>query len=151
MVGAILSVQQAANLAFQRRFGNDGIRPAGCHEHGIGDLELAPLTLRRNFRSGEHLVDWFNTVFPDVMADHDDPASGAVSYSESLSVPQAGGPGQCVVHPLFGNDKEQEARTGLQIISNTLEKFPEDSMAVLVRGRNQLPELLAELRSPRAK
>jgi len=117
-----------------------------AREHGIGDVELAPLTLRRNFRSGEQLVDWFNAVFPDVMADHDDPASGAVSYSESLSVPQAGGPGQCVVHPLFGNDKEQEARTGLQIISNTLEKFPENSMAVLVRGRNQLPELLAELR-----
>jgi len=114
--------------------------------HGIGDVKLAPLTLRRNFRSGERLVDWFNTVFPDVMSDRDDPASGAVSYSEALPVPQLTGVGNCVVHPLFGNDKEQEARTGLQIIVDTLEACPGDSMVVLVRGRNQLAELLTELR-----
>jgi len=117
-----------------------------AREHGIGDVELTPLTLRRNFRSGEHLVQWFNAVFPDVMSDHNDSASGAVSYSESLAVSKLEGLGRCVVHPLFGNDKEQEARTGLQVIAETLEESPEDSMAVLVRGRNQLPELLAELR-----
>jgi len=117
-----------------------------AREHGIGDVNLEPLTLRRNFRSGEHLVNWFNAVFPEVMSERDDPASSAVSYSEALSVSQFSGLGQCVVHPLFGNDKEQEARTGLRIVADTLEAFPDDSMAVLVRGRNQLPELLAELR-----
>jgi len=114
--------------------------------HGIGDVRLAPLTLRRNFRSGEHLVDWFNAVFPTVMSQRDDPASGGVSYSEALSVPQLAGIGQCVVHPLFGNDKDREAKAGLAIIVDTLETHPEDSIAVLVRGRNQLAELLAELR-----
>jgi len=117
-----------------------------ARKFGIGGIKLAQLTLRRNFRSGEHLVDWFNAVFPVVMSERDDPASGAVSYSEALSVPQLGGVGQCVVHPLFGNDKEQEARTGLRVLAETLETYPEDSIAVLVRGRNQLPELLAELR-----
>jgi ATP-dependent exoDNAse (exonuclease V) beta subunit len=114
--------------------------------HGIGDITLVPLTLRRNFRSGARLVDWFNAVFPDVMSDCDDAASGSVSYSEALSVPGLAGAGQCVVHPLFGNDKRQEARTGLRIIAHTLEAHPDDSMAVLVRGRNQLAGLLAELR-----
>jgi ATP-dependent helicase/nuclease subunit A len=114
--------------------------------HGIGDIKLVPLTLRRNFRSGEYLVDWFNAVFPRVMSDRDDPASGAVSYSEALAVPQQEGMGQCVVHPLFGSDREQEAQTGLRVIAETLAAYPDDSMAVLVRGRNQLAELLAELR-----
>ena len=114
--------------------------------NGIGNVELEPLTLRRNFRSGEHLVDWFNAVFPGVMADRDDPASGAVSYSEALPVPQLGDIGRCVVHPLFGPDKAQEARAGLKIIADTLGAYPDDSIAVLVRGRNQLAELLAELR-----
>ncbi len=114
--------------------------------HGIGEVRLAPLTLRRNFRSGAQLVDWFNAVFPRVMSARDDPSSGAVSYSEALSVPQLAGMGQCVVHPLFGNDKEQEAKEGLRTIVETLARYPDDSMAVLVRGRNQLAELLAELR-----
>ena len=114
--------------------------------HGIGEVELAPLTLRRNFRSGERLVDWFNAVFPSVMSGRDDPVSGAVSYSEALSIPQLAGAGQCVVHPLFGNDREQEASAGLRVITETLAAHPDDSMAVLVRGRNQLAELLAELR-----
>ena len=35
-------------------------------EAGIGDVDLATLTLRRNFRSGQHLVEWFNDVFPEV-------------------------------------------------------------------------------------
>ena len=117
-----------------------------ARKHGIGHLKLEPLVLRRNFRSGEHLVNWFNEIFPRVMSERDDPASGAVSYSEALSVPQLGGAGQCVVHPLFGNDKQQEARTGFQVIRNTLDAHPDDDMVVLVRGRNQLPELLSELR-----
>jgi len=117
-----------------------------ARKHGIGEMKLEPLVLRRNFRSGEQLVSWFNDVFPRVMSERDDPASGAVSYSEALSVPQLGGVGQCVVHPLFGSDKQQEARAGLKIIRSTLEGNPDDDMVVLVRGRNQLPELLSELR-----
>ncbi len=117
-----------------------------ARSHGIGDVKLEPLVLRRNFRSGEHLVNWFNAVFPGVMSERDDPASGAVSYSEALSVPQFAGVGECVVHPLFGSNKEQEAHIGLGIIADTLDAYPDDDMAVLVRGRNQLPELLAELR-----
>jgi ATP-dependent exoDNAse (exonuclease V) beta subunit len=114
--------------------------------HGIGDIKLTPLTLRRNFRSGAQLVDWFNAVFPRVMPERDNPSSGAVSYCEALSVPQLAGVGQCVVHPLFGNDREQEASAGLRTIVETLRDYPDDSMAVLVRGRNQLAELLAALR-----
>ena len=117
-----------------------------ARKHGIGGIALEPLVLRRNFRSGAHLVDWFNAVFPTVFSGRDDPASGSVSYSEALSVPQLGGTGECVVHPLFGNDKEEEGRTGCRIIADTLRDNPGDEIAVLVRGRNQLPQLLAALR-----
>ena len=117
-----------------------------ARQHGIGDLRLEPLVLRRNFRSGERLVEWFNDVFPGVLAARDDPGSGSVSYSEALAVPQLGGIGECVVHPLFGNDKEAEAQVGCRVIADTLKDYPEDDIAVLVRGRNQLPQLLAALR-----
>jgi ATP-dependent exoDNAse (exonuclease V) beta subunit len=117
-----------------------------ARRHGIGDIRLEPLVLRRNFRSGERLVDWFNAVFPDVFAERDDPASGAVRYAEAVSVPQQAGAGACVVHPVFGGDKELEAQTGCRVIAETLDANPDDQMAVLVRGRNQLPALLGELR-----
>ena len=39
-----------------------------ARDSGLGNLHLQPLTLRLNFRSGERLVEWFNAVFPDVLA-----------------------------------------------------------------------------------
>lgn len=115
-------------------------------EHGIGDVKLTPLLLRRNFRSGEFLVDWFNTVFPEIFAPDDDPLSGAVSYSEAVSVPKFAGIGHCFVHPVFGSSIERESELGRKVIAETLKSHPDDEIAVLVRGRTQLPSLLAELR-----
>jgi len=113
---------------------------------GIGDKRLEPLVLRRNFRSGQFLVDWFNTVFPTIFADKDDPANGAVSYSEAISIEALHGVGDCTVHPLFGSSNSQEAAAGCGVIAETLRDYPGDEMAVLVRSRTQLPALLAELR-----
>ena len=115
-------------------------------EVGIGDVALETLTLRRNFRSGEGLVDWFNTVFPQVLASRDDPELSAVSYSASVAVPELAGQGACIVHPVFGTDANTEADVGFAVIRNLLEQHPGDDVAVLVRGRSHLPELLRRLR-----
>jgi ATP-dependent exoDNAse (exonuclease V) beta subunit len=114
---------------------------------GIGNVRLSTLTLRRNFRSGEKLVDWFNEVFPVVLPQHDDPQRSAVSYSSAVSVPMLEGQGQCVVYPVFGNDTDAEADIGLKIIKETLASNSDDDMAVLVRGRTHLPGLLYRLRT----
>jgi len=114
---------------------------------GIGDVNLEVLTLRRNFRSGANLVAWFNQVFPDVLPEQDDAQTSAVSYSAAVSVPQLEGQGQCFVHPLFGSDKEAEADLGLDVIRDILDAHPDDDVAILVRGRTHLPELLYRLRS----
>ena len=115
-------------------------------EAGIGSVELETLTLRRNFRSGEGLVDWFNEVFPRVLPAQDDAQRSAVSYADAVSVPERAGQGECVVHPVFGSDAAQEAETGLAVIQNLLEQSPDQDIAVLVRGRTHLPELLRRLR-----
>ena len=118
-----------------------------AQEFGIGSIQLQPLVLRRNFRSGENLVHWFNSVFPTVLAATDDPIRGAVSYSEAVPAEHLSGQGECITHPVFEADKEKEAQLGCRVIAETLQKCPEDNMAVLVRGRTQLPQLLAELRN----
>ena len=113
---------------------------------GIGDVRLTTLTLRRNFRSGANLVDWFNKVFPLVLPQHDDAQMSAVSYSSAVSVPKFDGQGECVVHPVFGSDASAEADLGFEVIRNTLAANGDDDMAVLVRSRTHLPALLYRLR-----
>lgn len=111
---------------------------------GIGSIAPEPLLLRRNFRSGDFLVHWFNTVFPLVLPGVDDPARGAVSYAEA--VPGRGTEGDCRVYPVLSSDPVAEAEQGCRIIEETLDRYPEDQMAVLVRSRTQLTELLPRLR-----
>jgi ATP-dependent exoDNAse (exonuclease V) beta subunit len=112
---------------------------------GIGSVELQRLLLRRNFRSGNFLVHWFNTVFPVALPMRDDPARGAVSYSEA--VPALHEEGECRIHPLFGANPGAEADTALSIIQTTVSGIEDDeSMALLVRSRSQLAALLPRLR-----
>ncbi len=113
---------------------------------GIGQIPLERLTLRRNFRSGEHLVNWFNDVFPAVLSPTDDPMRSAVAYSSAVSVEKHHGLGSVNVHPVYESDTDAEARAGSDLIRATLADNPEDEVAVLVRGRTQLPQLLAALR-----
>lgn len=117
-----------------------------AQEFGIGQVRLEPLLLRRNFRSGERLVDWFNLVFPGILASKNDPLRGAVSYADAIPVTHLQGQGECLVHPIFGADSKDEAAAGCKLIKRVLDENPNDDMAILVRGRTQLPQLLANLR-----
>jgi ATP-dependent helicase/nuclease subunit A len=118
-----------------------------ARQSGLGNLSLNALTLRRNFRSGEKLVDWFNTVFPDVLAARDDPRQSAVAYTSAVAVPRLAGRGSCLVHPVFGGSVAGEAESACHVIKNTLQENPESDMAVLVRSRTYLPQLLSRLRN----
>ena len=113
---------------------------------GIAKVPLQSLVLRQNFRSGEELVHWFNTVFSQVMPLQEDLTTGAISYAESVPAEIHRGTGRYAVHPLFGVDQEGEADAGIAIIRRCLENNDGDT-AVLVRSRTQLPLLLAKLRA----
>lgn len=115
-------------------------------QSGLGGLSLESLTLRRNFRSGETLVHWFNDVFETILPDRDEPTSGAVSYSPSASVPAQSGIGGIRVSSLFEADTIDEAGAVCDLVSRRLELSPAEDIAVLVRSRTQLPALLAYLR-----
>lgn len=117
-----------------------------ARERGLQTLPLESLTLRRNFRSGEHLVHWFNTVFSEVFPVDDDPASGAVSYSESVPVESLRDLGEYAVHPLFSANVDEEAAFTASLIEDRLAASDDEDLAILVRSRTQLPELLGELR-----
>ena len=117
-----------------------------ARQQGIGEVKLDSLILRRNFRSGEHLVHWFNTIFSQILPLQDDVSSGAISYSESVPVDAHANSGEYRIHPLFDAGPEEEARCTLEVIKGCLQEHAGEGVAVLVRSRTTLPALLVELR-----
>jgi len=117
-----------------------------ARDQGIADLSLQPLVLRRNFRSGEKLVHWFNDTFRQMLPPMDDVAAGAIAYTEAVSVDEFAGQGEWSVHPIFGSSFAAEAEQGVEVVNTCLSGGEGESVAVLVRSRTALPQLLAGLR-----
>ena len=117
-----------------------------ARQEGIGEVRLDELVLRQNFRSGEYLVDWFNDVFPTVLAPEDDALTSAVAYESSVPAAQHAGTGQVSLYPSIGTGRAHEADTGFEVIRDLAAAHPGESIAILVRGRGVLPELLHRLR-----
>jgi ATP-dependent exoDNAse (exonuclease V) beta subunit len=115
-------------------------------ENGFGPVPLESLVLRRNFRSGANLVHWFNTVFSQVLPIADDIAEGAISYSESVPVEPDREEGLWRIHALFGASVDEEADYARAVIQSCLADSSNQTCAVLVRSRAQLPALLHRLR-----
>jgi ATP-dependent exoDNAse (exonuclease V) beta subunit len=118
-----------------------------AREKGVGQVKLESLVLRRNFRSGENLVHWFNSVFANVLPAADDVAEGAIAYAASVPVESQQDLGEIHIHPLFGGSNEEEAEYGVRVIQACLQLPGDLSTALLVRSRTQLPPLLARLRA----
>ena len=112
-------------------------------------VSLEALTLRRNFRSVDRLVHWFNEAFAAVFPANVDLAAGAVSYSPSTPVPHrvaTGGDGYHI-HAVLDGSVVDEANATTDVVASLLQETDSDDLALLVRGRAQLTELSAVLRA----
>ncbi|MEM7207538.1 MAG: UvrD-helicase domain-containing protein [Pseudomonadota bacterium] len=115
-------------------------------EHGIGDVALTALTLSENFRSDTQIVDWVNTTFGSVFSEPANSMTGAVEFSASTAQSQNSGAG---VKVYAHCDWQSESATVIALIRDALEKEPNTSVAVLVRGRRHLESLYPLLRENR--
>ena len=143
---------------------------------GINALRLQPLQLTVNFRSAPVLVDWFNQTFAPIMGALDDAESGAVRYHESIAHQPAewrvvGRDEQSAEHRdeaettdpaateaaaaakvrLFAKTSaEAEANFEAEAVAEEIQALrqaePNSSIALLVRSRSHLPDLLETLR-----
>ena len=124
-------------------------------ESGIGHLPLTRLQLSRNNRSHPTVVSWINRAFQQVFPRHDNINQGAISYREFMAsrpvVEQEG----VVLHPLIvdangdedsPNTKQIEARYVADLIVKLRAQNPVQKIAVLVRSRSHLRELVSEIR-----
>ena len=117
---------------------------------GIGNVALEALELSANFRSQAGIVDWVNQTFRQVMPEVEDIASGAVAYTESRAVhPRLAGDA-VEIHPLIAGGAANEAAQVAQLVAGIAaasadgDKRP--SIAILVRGRTHLREIVPQLK-----
>ena len=116
--------------------------------HGIGTVSLEPLTLSANFRSQAGIVDWVNTAFTRVMPASEDIHGGAVTYSPSRAVHER--EAEAVrVHPFFDSDAVGEGRHIARIAGEAIAQG--QSVAILVRNRSHLLEIMPRLREAELK
>ena len=113
----------------------------------IGDVALDPVRLTANFRSQAGIVEWVNAAFSRVMPAQEDPATGAVPYAPSVPV-RAALPGAAVeVHPFFDREDALEAARVVDLVERVHRDQPGTSVAVLVRTRTHLREIVPRLRA----
>ncbi|HBI22482.1 MAG TPA: ATP-dependent DNA helicase [Legionella sp.] len=115
-----------------------------ARDHGIGEVSLIPLALRCNFRSAPAVVDWVNDQFKSIFPATDDVESGAVSYHASTNVKPVDE--HSMVSAIQCASRAHEAAIIVQSIAYELEAFPNDNIAILVRSRGQLTDIVAALR-----
>lgn len=119
---------------------------------GIGHLKLNNLTLESNFRSQERVVTWVNECFQKILPSDNNPNSGAIAFSKSTAVHGKESYQGVVSHPLNPNTEpkfaaKEEAHEILKLIKEIQNDSPTASIAILVRSRTHLKEIIRELES----
>jgi ATP-dependent exoDNAse (exonuclease V) beta subunit len=115
-----------------------------AQSQGIGPVPLHALELKCNFRSTATVVNWVNQHFAGVFPRQVDMESGAVSFHPSAHI-IADKPFS-EIHAIECQNRQQEARYLLDKIRHELAQDAEQSIAILVRSRSQLPPIINLLR-----
>ncbi len=117
-----------------------------ARQYGIENVQLIPLTLSVNFRSQQGVVQWVNQVFRQVLPGYEDIGMGAVTYVDSTPFHPEGKQLPVQVHPWLGRDDLAEAREIRGLIEAVQRDDPDDKIAILVRSRTHLAEIILELK-----
>ncbi|MGQ3888869.1 UvrD-helicase domain-containing protein [Legionella sp. CNM-1927-20] len=115
-----------------------------AREEGLGSIKLTPLELSANFRSTSVIVDWVNERFNAIFPPNDDIETGAISFHASTAVINS--TSDSWINAQQFNDKRQEAEAVIQLVAQELVKYPQDTIAILVRSRTHLAEIIPLLR-----
>lgn len=117
-------------------------------QHGIGDVRLQPLNLIANYRSHAGIVDRINQIFEQLFPRQEDTGTGAVRFHRSEAFAPAG-EGGITIHGFAKGEDRLEAVRVVALIRQAQERAPEEKIAVLVRARTHLTEIVDVLKSAR--
>ncbi|MBQ0719501.1 MAG: UvrD-helicase domain-containing protein [Gammaproteobacteria bacterium] len=121
-----------------------------ARKHPIGSLQLQPLDLSVNFRSQANIIHWVNHVFAEAFPPQMDSGRGAVPYRHSDSFKPALDEAAVTIDVMSSDDENSNLLEAEQVAQRALQarqQNPDGSIAILVRGRNHLREILPALRA----
>jgi ATP-dependent exoDNAse (exonuclease V) beta subunit len=116
-------------------------------ETGIGDVRLQPLQLRVNFRSKAPLVEWVNDVFGRVLPDDEVPDEGVTRFVSAVTPERQRALDWQPAVRLHGVlDEREQGRRVVELIRTAQAERPNETIAILVRTRNHLRDVIPALR-----
>ena len=118
-----------------------------AREQGIGNAQLVPVDLKVNFRSEAGIVNWVNQTFKHAFPRENDISRGAVSYNPSIAhASRQDNPNAVkVIACLDDQQRLSEAQQVAELVKSVQAESPQDSIAILVRNRNHLREIIPAL------
>ncbi|MGC2211180.1 MAG: UvrD-helicase domain-containing protein [Candidatus Korobacteraceae bacterium] len=122
-----------------------------ARSEGIGNRPHQFDCLRQNFRSQANLVEWFNQIFPQILREQSD-LTNAVAYAPAETTRPALDGAAVEIKGFAPSNRAAEAQHLAECIQRELARIPppadgKPSIAVLVRSRTHLPELVEALRA----
>jgi ATP-dependent helicase/nuclease subunit A len=121
--------------------------------NGIGHLPLQALKLSRNNRSQPNIVAWINEHFAHIFPKEDNTLDAAIRYRPFIATRDSIADEGVHVHPLVVQSDEEsalanayEARYVAELIDQEQQRDAQQSIAVLVRSRTHLHDLVSEIR-----
>jgi ATP-dependent helicase/nuclease subunit A len=116
-----------------------------AQQQGLGTVQLTSLILQANFRSNANLVHWFNHTFSQIFPKVSDISLGAVNYQPSVAI-REDSPNAFTLHPIYENSSVySQAEKIVEIIQSAKQENPEQVIAILVKARTHLLEIIPAL------
>ena len=115
-------------------------------QHGLGNIPLTPLQLSTNFRSQAAIVQWINSTFRRAFPAQHDISTGAVAFADAddFRPPLSG---EAVkIHAYLPEQDQLQGECVLRIIEQTRNESPDATIAILVRNRSHVADIIPTLK-----
>jgi ATP-dependent helicase/nuclease subunit A len=113
---------------------------------GIADIALDAVQLASNFRSSTAMVDWCNSIFGQAFGRSEDPTVGRVAFAAAVSNrPTRSDDGCRTCFIDLAQGATAEAACVVDAIVRIRQAHPGESIAVLVRNRSHLDDIVPAL------
>jgi ATP-dependent helicase/nuclease subunit A len=122
-------------------------------ENGIGHIPLKSLKLTLNNRSQPKVVEWINQTFRTIFPAEDNEIEAAIQYRDFIATKAMINDEGVETHALVVDGDEESENTRVleahyvaDLITKEQADTPQQKIAVLVRSRKHLRELVSEIR-----
>ena len=113
--------------------------------NGIANLNINSLLLTTNFRSNKTIVETNNSIFSEIFPRDSNLLQGAINFSKSTSASQKKSKDAVNFYPFGYGQDHKEAEQVADIIITSLQDNPSQEIAVLVKSRTHLNEIISSL------